>query len=398
VSRRRRYQLGALAVALAAASTVAVSIATAGQRSARIDRSKPPVHFASVAAKIPGVDLLTSMGSGAKAAAAWINAHGGFGGRKVVVDYCNSMFQPSTATVCAHSTLAKHPAAMLGCEVVWSQAGLQLYAKAHVPSFNCVNSTADKTNPWSFGLNGGGFGEQRGMANWLCTQSSVKTVAMLGPDLPTERVNESASYGGGLKRCGKPISYTWAPVTAADYTPYVLQVLSHKPDFVVVQVPGGAQAIQVAKVLQQNNFPASKVGYASSGFAYADALKPAGSLMDGAYSQLSWKSWGDAKDPEVAAYRSAMKSSTVDARSNLPGYGYVPLMWFYTVAKQVGFDKFNAQTLTQFTRTKSGVHIPMSRTLINPGPKGRPQVKQPYVQIVQWKNGKLVSKGWVKGY
>ncbi len=51
-------------------------------------------------------------------------------------------------------------------------------------------------------------------------------------------------------------------------------------------------------------------------------------------------------------------------------------------------------------RTKSGVHIPLSRTLLNPGPKAYPQVKQPYVQISQWKNGnlKVVTKGTKKGW
>ena len=42
--------------------------------------------------------------------------------------------------------------------------------------------------------------------------------------------------------------------------------------------------------------------------------------------------------------------------------------------------------------------------LVNPGPEGCPQIKQPYAQMVQWKDGKLTpvtegtEDGWIKGF
>src|SRR5438876_12298687 len=131
----RKGALVGLALVLACASGVAAYAGT-GSKSA-----KPPIHFELITFQLAGSDLLTEFKAGADAAAKKINAKGGFGGRKVVIDTCNSQLTPSVATACAHSTLGNHPVAMFGCELSWSAAGLAIYAKAGVPSFNCPNTT-----------------------------------------------------------------------------------------------------------------------------------------------------------------------------------------------------------------------------------------------------------------
>ena len=59
-----------------------------------------------VTIKIPGSDLYTPYSAGAKAAADVMNAQGGWGGAKVVIDTCNSQLQASLNITCAHQTLA----------------------------------------------------------------------------------------------------------------------------------------------------------------------------------------------------------------------------------------------------------------------------------------------------
>ena len=87
------------------------------------------------------------------------------------------------------------------------------------------------------------------------------------------------------------------------------------------------------------------------------------------------------------------------------------MMWFYTAAKAIGFDKFTSQNLAKYMRQKTNVHMPLTRSLINPGPKEGPAIKQPYSKIYQWKGGKWIPAslgkstasyisrdGWINGF
>jgi hypothetical protein len=74
-------------------------------------------------------------------------------------------------------------------------------------------------------------------------------------------------------------------------------------------------------------------------------------------------------------------------------------------AKQIGADQFDSSTLAQFLQTKNGVKIPLSRTLVNPGPSVAPSEKQPYARLYQWKGGTFnlipagpAKDGWLQGW
>src|SRR5438128_2517141 len=118
-------------VCVLAASAVAAS-ASIGSKAA-----KAPTHLAFIAFALPGVDILTPMTAGAKVAQAALNAGGGFGGSKIALDFCNGQLSPAVDVACAHSTLNKHPVAMIGCESTWTSSGLPIYSAAKVPSVQC---------------------------------------------------------------------------------------------------------------------------------------------------------------------------------------------------------------------------------------------------------------------
>src|SRR4051812_47523355 len=80
------------ASAPASTSTGSASAGATGQ----IDSSKPETLIDVHALKIPAVDLLTPYMAGANAAADVINAQGGFGGSKVVIQGCNTQYSPPT--------------------------------------------------------------------------------------------------------------------------------------------------------------------------------------------------------------------------------------------------------------------------------------------------------------
>lgn len=405
VATHIRYAVVALVVVLVGAAALAAcggsSSSASGSRSGAASGS--PITIALDGMHITGLDLLTGQQAGAQAAASEINSMGGIGGHKVVIAVCNSMAAAAATTACAHKLLTTHPVAMIGCELNWGQAGgLQLFASQKIPSFNCVNTTQDYTNPWNFGLSDGGFGDVRGMARWLCSQSSVKTVGTITADVPAEHqvVPQAESV---LNKCGKQKVIIYFPPTATDYGPYVAKMLSYHPNFIQLQAPAATSALELLKNLKQAGFPMDHVGAASSGFDYA-GWKAAGSTLNGAYMQLEFGNWDATSNPDVATYLKAMQGSSQDPKSVNPEWGYNSVMWIYTVAKMVGFSKFNSASLANFMRTRNGVHIPLSRQLANPGPAGYQQVKQPYTQIVQWENGKFhtvmsgTRQGWMYGF
>lgn len=406
--KHRRVPLGVTVLLIAALagcgsssskSTTASSNASAGTTSA----SKVPIKFALVSFSIPSEDYLGELASGANAALKQINATGGFGGRPASIVQCNSMLQPSAATDCAHKTIADHPIAMFGCELTWYLSGLPVYAAAHVPSLNCLNSSQDSHNPWSFGIVGGSVAQQGAIANYLCSRPDVKKVVSLVSNVPGVQTAYATAVPGLLKACGKQSSDVIYPVATVDFAPYVAKVLAQKPDFINIATSTG-QAAPLWKVLQQDHFPASKTATSDTIFTH-QATQEAGSTLAGTYLAAQFTPWGATSDPGVAAYLKATQAAGVDGRDPTVEWGYAYVMALYTAAKQIGFSKFNAETLAQWLRSANGVQLPLSREILNPGPKQYPQVKQPYEQMAQW-TGKTFTivptgankAGWVYGY
>lgn len=380
-------------------ATTAAAVANAGS----IDDGKPPVGIAVVSASLPGVKLLDEFRGGAEAAARKINAEGGFGGRKVVIDSCNSQFQTAVASTCARKTIAKDPVAMIGCEFSWTAAGIPVYARAKTPSFNCLNSTEDLTSPWNFGLTPSDQGQQRASAVWLCAKPDVKTVGFLKPDMPAMRAGTEPA-AKMLRECGKTvIDPVYYPLAAVDSTPYVSKVLKGKPDFLVTS-GSGPQMVSMLKVLGKSGFPATKLIVPDVQFDYDTSLGLVGDLLDGAYAASQFTPWGDAEDPQVAEYLEAMKGSKQEARNATAQWGYALTMWTYVAAEKIGFDAFDGESLAKFAGTENGVAIPLSRSLVNPGPEGLPQLKQPFAKISQYKGDGVFETvaggddGWFNGF
>lgn len=402
-----RKSAGTFAVSLLCAAAVAACGGTSntksstGTRSASSATNKAPVVVSLISFKLPALDFIDQYDLGAQAAANVVNAHGGFGGRPLKLITCNSMLQPAATTACAHQTLAQHPVAELGCENSWSAAGIPLYSSASVPSLNCPGSQVDFSSPWNFGIGTGTQGIMTGMASYICSQMpQVKRVAYIEAADPEQEHDVPLSLTPVLKGCGKQLAYTWVPTTTIDMTPVVAKILQSKPDFILTAVSGSSM-IQLAKALQQQGFPASRLQISDSALDATGVLKPLGSALNGAYVADEFAGWGLSGSPDATAYQRATHGAVAAENGNSVS-GYVDTMLMYTAAKTIGFAKFNAASLTHFLRTANSIHIPMSRTLVNPGPASAPSVKQPYVQLMRWQHGKMTlitqgtDGGWVK--
>jgi branched-chain amino acid transport system substrate-binding protein len=370
----------------------------------QIDPSKPPVRIPVISIKLAGVDMLTGNVAGAEAAAEKINSEGGFGGREVIVEPCATELQPATATVCANKTVGREGVvAEIGCEVTWGVSGLRIYAKAGIPSLNCLNGEHEFKSEWAFGIHPGASGHHAALAAWLCDQDEVQKVVMLGQDIPQQRRDEQTYTRPIIEGCGKQIDYVFVPIEATDFTPYVNEAVEKDPDFIIVQ-NSSAPTAQAFKSLQQAGYPAEQAAAVGSATGYETTLELAGDAMEGAVLALGWKPWDDEDDPEVAEYVKAMEGSDADHRASDPQWGYANVMWLYKAAETIGFERFDAKTLTAFMRNETDVLIPLSRTFVNPGPEGLPAMKQPATLMARWQDGRNeildegTDEGWVDGY
>jgi ABC-type branched-subunit amino acid transport system substrate-binding protein len=241
------------------------------------------------------------------------------------------------------------------------------------------------------------------MGKYICAAlPSAKKVAFLGQADPALEVvipkTLNAIFGG----CGKHATYTFFPLTVVDMAPVVTKVLAGKPDFIMTIV-GGEQMVTLAKALQQNGYPGSKISLNTAALDKANILDPAGPALNGSIATDEVAGWGVTSNPDVAAYQQATQGVANPQSANI-ATGYVDIMAIYTAARQIGFANFDNATLANFMRTATGVHLPMSGTLLNPGPAGAPGVKQPYVQLVRWMNGQMTvltqgtTDGWVNGF
>jgi ABC-type branched-subunit amino acid transport system substrate-binding protein len=341
------------------------------------------------------------MTAGANAAANTINAAGGVGGRKIVITSCNSMFQPSTATICAHEAVAAHAIAMVGCENAWGNSGLVVLSAAKVPSLNCPTpGTADVTNPWSFGLVPSD-GEDQGFASYECSRPDIHKVGFLAVNVPSE-ISTFAGYLKVLKACGKTATPVFYPETATDVTPYVQKIVAAKPDFVHCDC-FPSQIVQIVQVLEGSGIPASKFVTSSSALT-PSALSESAKVLNGVFTMAQFTPYQDTSDPQVAAYLKAMNGS-VHTHDTDAEWGYMYVMVIDTAAKQIGASNFNSVTLAKFLSTQNNVPLALSRSVVNPGPSFAPQEKQPWIRIYQWMNGNYnvvpagpSKDGWVEGW
>jgi len=362
--------------------------------------SKSPVVIDLVSIKLPGLDFLDTYNEGAVAAANVINGQGGFGGRHLVIQQCNSMLEPSVATTCAHKALSSNPVAMVGCEPAWGATGLPILGSKGIPSFNCLNGGPDYTSPYSVNVLAGGTGEYTAGARYICTLPGVKTVEWIAQNNAEQEQAVPPALTSIFKSCGKTVSFEWFPQTSVDPAPYIVKVVQNHPDFVMIN-DGGAILVSMLKDFQQQGYPAAHIYSSSAGLNYDQILKPAGTAANGVYFTDETDSWDD-PGPDVAAYNKAM-AGQANPHNFAPMQVYADIMWIYTAAKNIGFDKFTPQSLLHYTQTANGIHIPLSRTLVNPGPKGFGAVKQPYAEVLQWNNGKLTvvtkgtNNGWLEG-
>ena len=131
----------------------------------------------------------------------------------------------------------------------------------------------------------------------------------------------------------------------------------------------------------------------------------AGSLLNGAIILGQFGPWGQPHNPEFEAYAKALNNVNANTRDPNVMWAYAETLFIYDAAKKIGFAKFTSASLDKFMNTTKSFPVPLSHNMVNPGPAAAPQIKQPYVRIEQWQNGRILilpvgpkKDGWINGW
>jgi ABC-type branched-subunit amino acid transport system substrate-binding protein len=193
----------------------------------------------------------------ADAAVKYINAHGGAGGHKLILDTCDDQFNAAGVQHCAQQAISNHDVACVGCT---PETGLdplvQILASQHIPAFGILaGSKLDGTSPDSFPiaeglLDVGGSGLAATPKYGGCHKTNMMVLTFPGNSVYINIVKKAMAQAGD-----KLGTVTQIPFAASDYTAQVVQALSDHPDCLVAgMLPANFAAIMpVLKSLGDTN-------------------------------------------------------------------------------------------------------------------------------------------------
>jgi len=382
----------------AGASGAGTSDTTASGGGASTTAAKPtgkPIVVYSVtdASGIPFSPALQQFHVAAKAAADYVNEQlGGVDGRPIKVVTCDSKADPAATAACASQAVQDDAVATTGLANLWPDNGLQIVAKAGIPSMNTAAGPQQFISKDSFPISGGSGSEYPAQVEYWATRMGAKSAVWLSVDAPSLR----ASYLTAKKTAdsvGMKMSAVFTPATQPDPTSGVAKAVSLKPDVILSPTAGPAAVIQY-RAFQQQGWPPTKL-VATGGAVDNDAFfdKADQASIEGSYYSDAFVSYDDLSDKEVAAYRGAMKKhANAAGRSSFAQESFADVMTIYGAGKQIGGDKLDAASLHAFLTNVEGFHVFMGGTLSrSSAPKQYPALFNPFVGIVQYKGGKVVT-------
>ena len=393
VGRRRR--LLSAAVVAAAAVTVAVAgtgLAAAAPRATSAKANKSPIRIGDGETVIPGVyNSQATFDPGIAAALGYIGKHGGWGGRKVVLEHCTSTGDPASDLACFHQFAAEHVVATMGLLGSSGTVGTPLLSKAGSVEFMVPITSADLASPWEMALSPGTPGTYGAPARYACAHG-YKRVSVLGDQVAQEEAAETQAYNQVYKRCGISVNYVTAPQGTPDLAPYIQKAVDTSPQLLLAapSVPGDT----LVSDIEQSGFPITKtimVPEAEADFFSTPAV--AGLLVEEA-AQLQLAS---NPNPDVRIFRKDLREfspgSNPFGQLSLEAYQDVIMLW--QAAEAVGFSKMSGRAIEKYINTKAAGKLdiwaatPVTRT------PGQPGVKGSYMAIMRVNAGaKLTQLGW----
>src|SRR5260370_4037404 len=132
-----------------------------------------------------------------KAAADYVNAHGGAGGHKIQVDTCYDQADPNLSATCARQAVANHDVAVVAPLILTSDNVIPILAQGHIPYFGEFPvSPDDFSSPDSFPVTAGAVGEEAGVGYILAKKGCKKMGILYTAEPVTEGTLPDVSAAG----------------------------------------------------------------------------------------------------------------------------------------------------------------------------------------------------------
>jgi branched-chain amino acid transport system substrate-binding protein len=151
--------------------------------------------------------------------------------------------------------------------------------------------------PTTFGIHGSAYAIGYSGAAYIATKLKAKKVYFLAPAYAFGR-DQYEGAKAAFKKYGVELTYDEAPVTTADYTPYIQKIAEAKPD-VCMMAQWGTGAISVLKQAQELGLKdKTKIWFNWMTNVFGSGVPP--EALEGVYSLMSWY-WNleGFDDPEV---------------------------------------------------------------------------------------------------
>ena len=378
------------AASAAPSSTSAASAAPSSTSAASAEPSPTgsPFVVADVVDEVPGANF-AAIQVGAKAAVEYINSDlGGINGRPVQLTTCDAKLDPATTTACANTAVSDKAMAVVGIAINWAANGLPVVAAAQIPSLTVPLATLDLTSPWSTPLSGGAPVLFTVLGKFAGTKGA-KTIVDLANDYPTNHQATDFLTAGIKSTGGQEAIGVYAPAAVPDLTPYVVQAVKKKPDFIVLNL-GDADVVRALKSLQQLSWPPSKVLLTDLAADNENLFKPAGATAAGVYIVSPFDSTDDTSNPQVQLFDNLIQKYSGAAPANpYTANGFAAIMGIRDAAMKVGAAVTSA-TLGQYLHTTDSLPVFMSKTLsASTAIPSAPSVHNPNARVLQWSGSSL---------
>jgi branched-chain amino acid transport system substrate-binding protein len=285
------------------------------------------------------IGIAPEIKSAGEAAAAYVNSHGGVGGRPVKIVACNGMNNAQNDAQCATQFVNSGVVTVEGLDGFWGGVGVSIIGKAGIANQTLPISgpefSAQNAYPWE----GSGVTASAAAASYFVQQNMTSACAY--QDIPSFQEQCVDDFQKPAKTLGANPQLVTIPPTANDLSQYAakLQQTGAKGVLVVAGSPGTPNLIQAA----------AQIGYKPQWILPSqrpDFFKAVGTDADGAIFYDDLVDSSDTTNTDAAVFRAAMSKwapgAVLDAFSIMTFSNIVTLA---RLGDQVGGDKITRTDL-----------------------------------------------------
>jgi ABC-type branched-subunit amino acid transport system substrate-binding protein len=189
--------------------------------------------------------------SGAQAAAAAINSHGGIDGAKIVIESCDDQLVPGNALDCVRKGISDHVTAFVGGVEVFGSSVYPFINEARIPWVGpIVADSSQMTNAMAFPFDGGAVLAAAEAANLAVTKGGSRVALVYhgdaGPTVFTAGFMKKAVEAAG----GTVTADVLPPLTATVYSTYAQQVVDSGANAVTADLTQTGMAALIRSLRQ----------------------------------------------------------------------------------------------------------------------------------------------------